>query len=192
MSIYLYTTRLPNTYQEVEYIQSSGSQYIDTWWYPTWTSEIDIDFQWNSDNWIFWVDSNWTNKAFSLFQDRIISYWTQAQNQQNYFTSWSRYHVIFNSSRQCYVNDVLRYTYSSETFTSTISAYVFWKRRNSSVESYSAMKLYYLKLWNNWTLERDFVPCYRKSDNVIWLYDLANDQFYTNSWTWTFTKWPDV
>jgi hypothetical protein len=42
------------------------------------------------------------------------------------------------------------------------------------------------------TIERDLVPCYRIADGVIWMYDLTNDQFYTNSGSWTFTKWPDV
>ena len=36
------------------------------------------------------------------------------------------------------------------------------------------------------TLVRDFIPCYRNSDNEIGLYDLVNDMFYTNSGTGTF------
>ena len=39
---------------------------------------------------------------------------------------------------------------------------------------------------------RHFIPCYRKSDNVIGLYDLVEGTFYTNSGTGTFTKGSDV
>lgn len=53
-------------------------------------------------------------------------------------------------------------------------------------------KVYSLKIYNSWTPVRDFVPCYRIADTVIWLYDVVNDQFYTNAWSWTFTKWPNV
>jgi hypothetical protein len=41
---------------------------------------------------------------------------------------------------------------------------VFAKRRNNSIEMYAKVKVYNLKLWNNGTLEREFVPCYRIAD----------------------------
>lgn len=53
-------------------------------------------------------------------------------------------------------------------------------------------KTYAFKVWENNTLIRDFVPCYRKSDNVIWLIDKVNKVFYTNNGSWSFTKWPNV
>ena len=39
---------------------------------------------------------------------------------------------------------------------------------------------------------RNFVPCYRKSDNVIGLYDTVEGVFYTNAGTGSFTKGVDV
>lgn len=189
-----YTGRLPSTYQEVEYIKSSGTQYFDTGFYPTWKSEIEIDFireSWG-DVWTFWVDSWWTYSAFSILNDRIFCYWSQYQTQnQNYYTIWTRYLMKFKNLT-CTLNWVTKFTYNSNTFTSPYSAYMFAKRRNNSIECYSNTTCYSLKLWDDWTLMRDFVPCYRKSDNVIWMYDLVNDVFYTNSWSWTFTKWADV
>lgn len=38
----------------------------------------------------------------------------------------------------------------------------------------------------------NFVPCYRKADWEVWVYDLVNDVFYTNQWSWAFKKWPPV
>ena len=53
--------------------------------------------------------------------------------------------------------------------------------------------VYYCKISNTWwTVLREFVPCYRKSDNVIGMYDLTNNQFYTNAWSWTFWKWDNI
>ena len=37
-----------------------------------------------------------------------------------------------------------------------------------------------------------FIPCYRRSDNVIGFYDLVNDVFYTNAGSGTFSKGPNV
>lgn len=56
----------------------------------------------------------------------------------------------------------------------------------------SYMKLYKAKCIIDNTLVRDFIPCYRKSDNEIGLYDLVNNTFYTNSGTGTFLKGNDI
>ena len=53
-------------------------------------------------------------------------------------------------------------------------------------------RLYSCKVTQNGTPYFDFVPCYRKSDWVAWVYDLINDVFYTNQWSWDFKKWPPV
>ncbi len=47
-------------------------------------------------------------------------------------------------------------------------------------------------MYDNGTLVRDFIPCYRKQDGVIGMYDLANDVFYTNAGTGTFLKGANV
>ena len=57
----------------------------------------------------------------------------------------------------------------------------------------SISKIYYFKIYdNNNNLICDLVPCYRKSDGVIGMYDLVSDVFRTNLGTGTFTKGPDV
>ena len=48
------------------------------------------------------------------------------------------------------------------------------------------------KIWNNDSLVRDFVPCYRKSDSVIGLYDLVSQTFFINQGSGSFIKGGDV
>lgn len=51
----------------------------------------------------------------------------------------------------------------------------------------------YFKYWDsNDNLLRDMVPCYRKSDNVIGMYDLVSQTFFTNAGTGVFTVGEDV
>ena len=38
----------------------------------------------------------------------------------------------------------------------------------------------------------DFVPCYRKLDGEIGMYDLIGDKFYSNNGTGTFKKGNDI
>jgi hypothetical protein len=55
----------------------------------------------------------------------------------------------------------------------------------------STGKLYYCKLYDNDVLVRNLIPCYRKSDNAIGMYDTINKVFYTNSGSETFLKGND-
>lgn len=47
-------------------------------------------------------------------------------------------------------------------------------------------KLYSFKIYDNGTLIRDLVPCKRNSDNVVGLYDMVNDTFYSSPNSSTF------
>ena len=49
---------------------------------------------------------------------------------------------------------------------------------NNTIELFTSTdygRIYYLKIYDNNILIRNFVPCYRKSDGVIGLYDKANN-----------------
>ena len=50
---------------------------------------------------------------------------------------------------------------------------------NSAYGNKASLQIYNWKMYTGTTLERDFWPVKRKSDNVIGLYDIANSQFYT-------------
>lgn len=45
---------------------------------------------------------------------------------------------------------------------------------------------------NDGNLLRDMIPCYRKSDNVIGMFDLVSQTFFTNAGTGVFTVGEDV
>jgi len=54
------------------------------------------------------------------------------------------------------------------------------------------MKLYSLVIEDSKRVLRNYVPCYRKTDNKPGLYDLQNGKFYPSSGTGTLTVGPDV
>lgn len=187
--------RLPNEYQEVEYIQSTWSQYITTG--LTLNNAITFDFKfqltettneqgiigarWGSNpyrhslmiyNWMFHF-MLWDGSAWNGSVDTNIHIVTM---------SWGNGNWTINV-------DGTDYTATSSITSST--SYPYYIFRNGS-QNTSYVKMFYVKFYNSWTLVREFIPCYRIADTVIWMYDLENNVFYTNSWSWTFTKWPDV
>ena len=186
---------LPTEYQEVEYIQSSGTQYFNVW--STFSSDykVVIDFQMlnsTSDQIPIWVKeaSDWYT----------YKYWINVYNNLYYISAWSDSWATFSAdtNRHTITIDKTSVTIDStsgtinhQSFTYSLGLWVF--RYNWNDPIYSSNKLYGLQIYDeNWILKYDLVPCYRKSDTEIWMYDLVNNVFYTNDVTWSFIKWPDA
>ena len=53
-------------------------------------------------------------------------------------------------------------------------------------------RLYSCTICENSNYCRNFIPCYRKSDNKLGLYDLVEGKFYTNQGTGDFERGKDI
>ena len=72
------------------------------------------------------------------------------------------------------------------TQTSALDMYVFGKTNDgNSVVGPSKMKLYSFKIYESGTLVKNFVPCYRVSDNELGLYVIGNSSV-GNNYTYRF------
>lgn len=209
MWVYLHlASRLPSAYQEVEWIESSWTQWIDTWLYANQDTVVETKWnlvQYNSNvsydkfYWTYW--SNWSN-CFFLQSNRPENYKIRTVNYSNNssirkidslsaITTGTDY-TVKHSATEFWLNWVLQWSCSTISYTSPSTITIFAIHDWSSVTQNVYLKLYYFKMYSWVTLVRDFVPCYRKSDGVIWMYDLVNNTFNTNQWSWVFTKWPDI
>lgn len=199
------TPRLPNEYQEVEYIESTGTQYIDTGVAPTNKTNIklDIDFiSGESDKWIPLIAERTKTSASSGWK-AMFGIWINSSTKEialNYVTTDTSAiagtngdgrHSYSNLENEFYLDNTLISTLSTSSFTSALNLYVFALNElligSTNIETRNCTaKLYELKIYDDSTLIRDFIPCYRKSDNEVGLYDLANNQFYINAGTGVF------
>ena len=186
-------------FQKVEYIQSSWTQRIDTCITPNSNTKLQsklsrlqnndyVDiwyYAWNDlQDWRLFVRSEW---EWTL----DIPWWSWSWNRLVWpmSTDWTAFELeVWNY----YIKDLI----SQQTYTWTASTFTWYSTiklsRNQSTNKNNSDRFYYIKIREWDTLVRDFIPCYRKSDNVIWLIDDVNKVFYTNAWTWTFTKWWDI
>lgn len=190
-----YTGRLPSAYKEVEWISCDSSwPYIDTGVLPKDSTLSQIKFMnlTTTGYVIYWM-YNWDdNTSYRLFNCQSEIYFDLA-NRRTYGSTLSS-NVLYEF--EIWNNYVKNVWASGNLITGTIVSSYTWNTNimlnwNNS-GNISRNKWYYVKIWEWATQLRDFVPCYRKLDGVIGMYDIVNDVFYTNSWTWTFTKWPDV
>lgn len=102
--------------------------------------------------------------------------------------------ATFRNGSQNILFDGTEHTYAKTgDFNGTLTFYIFG-RNQGGVIGYNAkgMRYYYLKMYMDGELVRDFVPCYRKSDGEIGMYDLVSNSFFTNAGSGTFEKGDDV
>lgn len=195
-------SRLPREYQEVEYLKSSGTQYIDTTCVLNSACKIMGKMR---------VAVSLTNEVFGI---------TGARDRTTYKNNISMYNVtmapradfgktlnVWSGSYDAWLVEFLIgkrseingqvYLFSDDTvpFTCTSSALIFTVNNSGEPDSRMAHgSLYYFRILDETdTFVRDLVPCYRKSDNKPGLYDLCgsicpltNSPFYINAGTGEF------
>lgn len=186
------TSRLPNGYTELESIQSSGTQYINTLFPAKSTTRIYMDLDFNNSGSPFgcW-DSDGNNMFIPLFGvggQVFINYNTQQIRVTGSYSG--RISIDFNRNVFS-IDDTVLATFNQATFTSTNTLYLFAWNNGGNVANNASMTLYSCQIYDNGTLVRDFVPCINPS-NAVGLYDLVNDQFYGNSGTGSFTAGAEV
>ena len=202
MSIFIWAaSRLPSTYQEVERIQSSWTQYIDTWKTVSW--DVSATYTYMPKEYVdsstaggvlVWMDNGWKVNGFGSW-NVYVYFWNQTSSWAwvtlGTLTQDTMYTDVC-SKNWCSRNGGTVWTPPSTTTAPSGTLKLFVFQRSGSITKYYKTRMYSFKRWDSWVLTQDLVPCYRKSDSVIWVYDLVNNQFFSNAWTWTFTKWADV
>lgn len=193
--------RLPLGYFELTYIQSTGTQYIDTGFKPNQDTRLVLDFENTGDY------SSMTTGLCPLFGARNASAASSASAFGLWIGSKSFPHygnVAYNANGNFTVDLNARLTYemnknvvsigskvitcSSATFTTNYNLCLLTFNNYGTIETRRASgKLWSAKIYDNGTLIRDFVPC-KTADDEVGLYDLVNDVFYANKGTGEFVS----
>lgn len=201
------TSILPSEYQQVEYIESTGTQYIDTSIKPNQNIKFNITMKGNRKNqseFILGSRIGFQNNNFGLsFQydvsdatlDSIRLAWGNAT--LDYDASNTNIKTNINNfvidAGKLYMNNTNICTITNNEFSNNNNIYLFTCNNNGSPHAqYSSYKLYSCQIYDGGNIVKNLIPCYRKSDNVIGLYDLVSKTFFTNAGTGTFNKGNDV
>ena len=107
--------------------------------------------------------------------------------------TWTYYHSLIDNSTLLQKNGITvssgSYRYNGNATIAIFSSYF----GSSSIRK-AHIKLFELKIYydNETTPIRHFIPCYRKSDGIIGLYDIINGAFHTKQSGNDFTKGDDI
>lgn len=196
---------LPSTYSPIEYLQFTGSQYIDTGAIVDSNTGFDITFE--------VLNGQSGSPYYNLFGVRGNDSSGGTGETQNFFridtiavdsnsgTEFKYGSTVYNSGikNTSKINIKLQnkvYTKpdgSTITVTGTIttglSMYIGCiNKAGAAYGNLASMKVYRFKIYNGSTLTHDFIPAQRVSDKVLGLYDLKTSVFKTNLASGVFTS----
>lgn len=196
-------TVTPYTY--LEYIQSTGTQYIDTGVMGNNDTVIELqaDITIGSQatgvygSRIYGTTASSLNDAFHLYQlytnnNMQVGYDTTSTN----VTVVPGLHTYLADKNSFKVDGTTLYTFTSSTFTTPSSILLFSCHTGSDGSTVDTRrmvgKVYSFKIYNNNALVRNLVPARRELDNAVGMYDTVTDQFFGNAGTGTFIEGPEV
>lgn len=183
--------RVPSGYKEVEYLESTGEEYIDLGYaLDTSTDDIEIDVQ--------VLQTETQTNFFGARYSTTRYVYTLATNGVYWRWGWKN-----NSDSTAVAADTNKHTLKIDHTTNTLlldgvsiatkgsavtnietptSATLFCIHTAGTQTFYfGAVRISGFRKWTNGTLMTSLVPCRRKSDNVLGMYDLVTDTFFTNA-----------
>lgn len=191
---------LPNGYQLLEYIQSSGTQWIDTGIKGHMNYTYEIEFQQtdtgNYRNWGTFGQSSYVGLNMSLTYggSGFIVRWESQSSKQQYVDLGSidtNKHTLKIVNGEIYYDGIDKGKSVGHSNSLVIDYNLFLGTINpggTTPSANSKTKFYLYKVYDeNSALIQNLIPSKRKSDNVIGMYDIVSGQFFTNSGTGSFT-----
>ena len=201
-------SRLPEGYTEVEYIKSSGTQYIDTGVKPSTSLTFSIDFYIGS-----------LKSATTCLFGNLARPGSYNIQYREFITNTSTLRIAYNKQFFDFVTKMKvgrhtaalnaytkRASFDNETisikpdetpsFSGNGNIALFANNSKGTIEQYASIRLYSCQIYSQssgptYTYYRDFVPCIDPS-GAVGLYDLLGKKFYRNNGTGSFTAGPPV
>lgn len=185
---------LPSGYIKLDYIQSSGTQYINTGFTPKGNSRVVMDFE----NMLIPADAAALFGARTDTEKNVFGMWFDTTAVQPHYgnvtyntnpIAVASYNVrqIYDLNKGVATVGGTSVTFNQLTFNSGCNLTLLAINTNGTVDERRASgKLYSAKIYDNGTLVRDFIPC-KNASGTIGLWDNVNSVFYANAGTGTFS-----
>ena len=208
-------TQVPAGYTQLQYIESTGTQYIDTGYKPNNLTNFEI--QYLHTGWLSSTDANIpygctnspeVNKANNglfrtnrggnnILYNRVAWGNTNADTNidlpNQFLAELNEWYTDKYLQNKIYINGTLVATSNAPTdisWNSSRTMYLF--RRNASTPMPSKIRISYAKIWENESVIKNFIPARRDSDGEIGMYDTVTNTFFTNAGTGEFIAGPIV
>lgn len=189
---------IPKDYKQVQYIETTGTQFIDTGIFPTTTTRWELDMQYTvvpSSKAFYNGLYNGSNCRFDIAYATNGNFRLNIGNQSAFDPrkgDLSRHVFALDIPRKRVEIDEEIYKCSFNFTNATRGGIKIGNRYDESISYPCSEKIYVSKIYSNDIFEQYLIPCYRVSDHVVGMYDLIGKKFYENSGTGTFLYGPEV
>lgn len=176
-------SRLPEGYYECEYIESDGTNFVDTGFAPDNNTRVVCDFEFmdtpSGHTCIFGSRTSDASTMFEFFWHDSYDYF--CSNYQNYGRhTWSvdpvgRY--IVDKDKETTTFNGTSESYTNTEFTLTHNIYLFALNKAGTAQWHATARIYSCRIYDNGVMVRDYVPCVNP-EGCFGLYDLVTNGFY--------------
>lgn len=181
---------LPSSYKRLDYIECTGTQYIDTEFVLNQDSRVVCEYMYNGGTGIYGARGTVSTNNFSL---RVINdAWQLGYGQgvtSGTIPSDNEWHIADQNKNTLYIDGELAGTRDYVEF-NTPKAMAIGAIRAGSVY-YGQGRYRECQVYDNGVLVRDFIPC-KDPDGNIGMYDTANAKFYGNAGSGEFVAGAEV
>ena len=183
----------PSTLTFVEYIESSGTQYIDTLYTPTNNTRVLLDAQITQgetgEKQLFGLRESTSGPFLTFFlttANKISSRWreTAIKTFSSSDTIYERHTFDRNQNTATYDGETLTWEDTEFTFSYTLP--LLCRKTGTTIDEHIKAKVYSCQIYENDTLVRDFQPAINLNGEAG-LYDAVNNKFYKNAGSGAFT-----
>lgn len=182
----------PTPYTRVEYIQSTSSQWIDTYYIPNNTTQVEMQISGvTKESFKLSAGGTWFIGGRQGYLNKAYGYYYNPQQNKFYFAFGNLmpstlYTTLYNSIKTIkmggdgfYVDGIKIISVTNNNFTSPVSLVLFALNNNGSVISQTGYNMHYCKIWDNNILVRDFIPVL-DNNNIACMYDKISGKFFYN------------
>lgn len=201
-------SRLPFGHTEVQYIQSSGTQYINTGIVPTNTTTINVDVQptsagtstakyiWSSyatvGSYAYRFDATFSSSGVQVIFGRTsgaISGITKTLSSSS--TARRMVLRLDAAEKTAKLDGDTQVSFSNNTLSSSMPSITLLSSSSFTTSNMVSGRLYSCSIYSSGSIIMEFVPCKNPSGEVG-LYDLVGGKFYGNSGSGSFSAGPSV
>lgn len=168
---------------ELEYIESTGTQYIDTGIKASKTLKVEADIDVSlASGWVMILGDYTSGSYFSWWRQNTTIYAYYGSNNKTLAELTGKRKYISNNTNNIWSIDTSQITVTpnSSDFSKNGNNLYLFSVNNGGNYNKASMKLYSCKIYDNGTLVRDFIPARRISDGKAGLWDKVNLKFYTD------------
>ena len=181
---------LYSKYTQLEYIESTGTQYIDTeYCFNSDRIRVETTFvPLSSADGIAYFGNQWSPCSVLLYNNanKLQAYIGNIGSAHQSFLVGTKYDVNLEydgTSAKANINN------QSFEFTKTVSAFCLDKslligccrKASGGMYTIARQKIYNFKIYDNNVLVRSFIPAKRTSDGMLGLYDTVEGKFYMDA-----------